>query len=83
MEVFHVIIESTVRFYFLILPLLIILIGKAVLLTYRIPSHKNLLEMNKFSLYAICAILNLTKVIHDLVTALENSVLVFQLYFHR
>lgn len=50
--------ESTVKFYFSILPLLTILIGKAILLTYRIPSHKNLLEMNKFSLYAICATLN-------------------------
>ena len=53
-------IEGKVKFYFFVLPLLTILIGKAILdlQTYRLSSHENLLEMNEFSFIAICGIFN-------------------------
>ena len=84
MEVSQVLIESTVKFYFFVLPLLVNLIDKnrQDLQTYRTSSHKNLLEMNEFSLTAICRTFNQEN--RRLDDSAGKSMLVFvsfQLYF--
>ena len=53
------IIEGKVKLCFFVLPLLVILIDEVILdlQTYRLSSQENL-EMNEFSLIAICGIFN-------------------------